>query len=78
MAVYGNTGLGVRKEDAKQKREDASNKSAIFLSYARGDVTTPFTLRLKARLEMVGWAVWMDEARPLSDLARLAALVYAS
>ena len=33
----------------------------LFLSYARGDESTPFARRLKAYLEEHGFDVWMDE-----------------
>ena len=39
--------------------QGSSNK--LFLSYARGDESTPFARCLKAFLEEYGFAVWMDE-----------------
>jgi len=37
------------------------NSKKLFLSYARGDESTPFARRLKAYLEEHGFDVWMDE-----------------
>ena len=37
------------------------NNNKLFLSYARGDESTPFARRLKAFLEGNGFKVWMDE-----------------
>ena len=37
------------------------NKLQLFLSYPRGDHTTPFARKIKAFLEGRGFAVWMDE-----------------
>ena len=37
------------------------NNNKLFLSYARGDESTPFARRLKAYLEEHGFDVWMDE-----------------
>ena len=37
------------------------NDKKLFLSYARGDESTPFARRLKAFLEEYGFEVWMDE-----------------
>ena len=44
---------------AKTETEVKNNK--LFLSYARGDESTPFARRLKAYLEEHGFDVWMDE-----------------
>ena len=38
-----------------------SGRLQLFLSYPRGDETTPFARKLKAFLEERGFAVWMDE-----------------
>ena len=37
------------------------NSNKLFLSYARGDESTPFARKLKAFLEEHGFEVWMDE-----------------
>ena len=39
----------------------AAQGNKIFLSYARGDESTPFARRLKAFMEEHGFEVWMDE-----------------
>jgi len=45
----------------QQQRAMAHNSNKLFLSYARGDESTPFARRLKAYLEEHGFDVWMDE-----------------
>ena len=40
-------------------RQNSNNK--LFLSYARGEESTPFARNLKAFLEEHGFEVWMDE-----------------
>jgi hypothetical protein len=44
---------------AQQGGSSSNNK--LFMSYARGDESTPFARRLKAFLEGCGFDVWMDE-----------------
>ena len=44
---------------ARAAAQGDNNK--LFLSYARGDESTPFARRLKAFLEEHGFEVWMDE-----------------
>ena len=44
---------------ARSGAQGSGNK--LFLSYARGDESTPFARRLKAYLEEHGFDVWMDE-----------------
>jgi len=38
-----------------------NGRTQIFLSYARGDKSTPFARWIKVQLEGVGYKVWMDE-----------------
>ena len=38
-----------------------SNRAKLFMSYPRGEETTPFARWLKGKLEAEGYAVWMDE-----------------
>ena len=42
-------------------RGGSRSNNKLFLSYARGDESTPFARRLKAFLEEHGFEVWMDE-----------------
>ena len=71
-----NDGAGTRKgEDTRQAQEaqdvrrttrssTLQSKAKLFLSYPRGDESTPFARSLKTLLEAGGFEVWLDDAIP--------------
>ena len=46
---------------ASRRFSEPSAATKLFMSYPRGDETTPFARKLKAALEANGFVVWMDE-----------------
>ena len=46
---------------ARRYSHEKSMGSKLFMSYPRGELTTPFTRWLKGKLESEGYSVWMDE-----------------
>ena len=43
------------------RAQGGNDNNKLFMSYARGDESTPFARRLKTFLEEHGFEVWMDE-----------------
>ena len=62
---------------ARRYSQEESTGSELFMSYPRGELTTPFARWLKDKLEPEGYSVWMDEegiqggVRKTHALARL-------
>ena len=48
-------------EAARRYSQEKSTGSKLFMSYPRGEMTTPFARWLKVKLESEGYSVWMDE-----------------
>jgi hypothetical protein len=56
-----NRKVGGERAVALSKFADGDGKTRLFLSYPRGEHTTPFARKVKKQLEAEGFAVWLDE-----------------